>query len=292
MLKTTEEEILKRQDKRFRSLRDTLPEKFALYICCAAFNVAYRTDIDALDWIEYNLRLKKREGLIPKFLDGIIDVRTVIRDSYDNQERWVAEWGKGGEKHPYTEDDYRRLDEIFSTQSSRFEKMGGMDAQQDFTLHTCAKMQLESEKAIERGGKENIDIASKLLAMIQKQLESEQLRKKDSKPVEVIALDGIVDALRKKHGISAEMTYDEVMTAISKWLRKGHHYDMTTDAADHMLLGIINCMRKNNDEPEIEELPDEMRFNPKYAAEFEENQSKMEQAAYHYLGMTFRGGNT
>ena len=63
---------------------------------------------------------------------------------------------------------------------------------------------------------------------------------------------------------------------------------MTLDAAEHMLLSIINSTRKNNDEAEFTELPDAFTIPVELADEFAPFPSEMEKQAYEYLGLSRR----
>lgn len=284
MLTPTESSSDKRWENCYNRLTNYVSNEIAMYIVCAANDIAYRIDIEADGWLEYIAKLKRKcGGVTPAFRSGIVDIRTAIKESLDNRERWEAEWGKGADTKPYTDDDYRRLDEIFSTFASRPERSGGMDPLQDFNLHTCAKLQLLAEKCIAKGGKDDLAQAEKAINSTQKLLEAEQLRKKDVVPWQEMTLDGITDRLRKE-GLSAEMSLDEVRRYICKQLRREGIYDFTVDAAEHMLLAIQNAQRINDDEPELEELPVHQRFTPELTRQFATNPNETEKEVYEYLG--------
>ena len=277
---------LQRQEKRFQALTSVLPKRVVIFILCAYLNVAYKSNVDGKTWAEYLEKLKDKEGNTPRFYDGVTDIRSVLRRGIDTKERWLSEWGKGDDNKPYTEDDYKRLDEIFSTMASRLDRSGGMDALQDMTLHNCAKRQLLADKMLAKGTKESVDIASKLSTMNQKDLEAEQLRGKDRVATEEITIPGVVEALKKK-GVSAEMSMDDAVSYIMKVTHQ-KKYEMSLDAADHVIQLIINAMQKNNDEPEFEQLPRDLRFDTKFAGEFSEEPADWETEAYEYLGLSRR----
>ena len=284
MLTTAEQKTDKRWDNRFNHLTNYVSEQVALYIICAATDTAYQTDIEAKGWIDYKEKLRAKKKFCPSFGSGIIDIRTAIKESLDDQQRWESEWGMGSEEKPYTPDDYRRLDEIFSTLASRPERTGGMDALQDFNLHTCAKLNLLAEKRIARGGKDDLAQAEKAINTARKILEDEQLRKKDAVPWQELTLDGIVDKLRRD-GLSAEMGFEEVLSYICRKLKRENIYDFDVDAAEHMLLAITNTMRTNNDEPELDELPVHMRFSPELTRQFAPVPNETQEEVYEYLGL-------
>lgn len=269
-------------DIRYNQLVEIIGKDVALFSLCAVLNVAYDPDVDYVSWEDYREQMNGK-----RFKDGTLKVKTKSPDSVEMKEIWRNKWGIGNEEKPYTVEDYQTLDETFETYASRLKRAGGMDALQEDTLKVCSRMRLEADKALAKGGKDNISIASTLNKLIQDNLSSEQLRKKDAKPIETARVDGIVEAVTKKYGVSIEMTRDEAVEMCCMWL-KTHHYPMTMDAAEHVLLSIINCTRNNNDLPEYAELPDEYRFEDALKYEFEDKPNIDEKEAYEYLGLQRR----
>ena len=276
---TSEEKLWKYKNIRYINLTNLIGEDMARYCCCAAFNVAYNPDIDCVSFEDYCDQIgdkKFKEGILSTIQDEDIDDAT--------RSRWRKEWGTGDKTRPYSVDDYIQLDQIFETYSARLEKSGGMDEWQEDTLRSCSRMRLESDKCLAKGGKDNVDMASKLNKMIQEQLASEQLRKKDEKPIGVAQITGIVQAMAKKYGVGSELDYEQAIEICSKWL-VSHKYPHTMDAAEHMLLAIINTTRENNDMPLLGELPEEAKFPASMVSEFEEKPSEAENEAYEYLNL-------
>lgn len=267
------------QNTRYINLMNQIGEDMARFCMCAAFNYAYDPDIDCVSFEDYVDQIKGR-----KFRDGEMKIHEQIDISDEQYQLWVRTWGIGDKSKPYTIDDYQKLDQTFETYASRLEKSGGMDALQEDTLRSCSKMRLEADKALVKGGKDNIQVASTLGKMIQEQLASEQLRKKDEKPIGIAKLDGIVDALAKKYGSGAELTYEEATKICSQWLLS-HKYPHTMDAAEHMMLAIINTTRQNNDMPIMPELPEEAKFPESMASEFEDKPNETEKEVYEYLNI-------
>lgn len=266
----------KRAKNRFQELVGDVGYEIALYCFCAVRDLEYKPEIKVQNFPEYAAKVEK------EFRFGDMNVQHAFDKSLSDIEKWQMVWGIGDENKPYTVEDYKRLDKLFDTYSSRLQKAGGMDAVQDDTLRVCSKMRLEADKALARGGKDNISIASQLNKMIQDNLSSEQLRKKDSRPAETARLDGIVEAIAKKYGVSVELSYDEAIEICSKWLAN-QRYNMTMDAAEHMLLAIINTTRSNDDMPEIKTLPKKARFDMTYASQFDDEPNELEREAYEYL---------
>lgn len=283
-------ERVKYQEDRFLDLADIVGRKNAIFFCCAVYNVPYAPKVDIDDWTKYREYIDERyKGRKLGFENGLTDIREFL--STDNERtapsKWEAVWGEGDEENPYTEKDYERLDELFAMYSARLQSAGGYDVQQEDTLRFCSKMRLLADKLLAKGDKDSIDMASKLSKMIQENLSSENLRRKDEKPIETAKFDGIVDKLRKKYGADVELTRDQAVEICCQWLQE-HRYPMTMDAAEHALLAIINTTRLNNDEIELDELPADMRFKDSHRKEFAEIPTTMEDEAYEYLGITRR----
>lgn len=265
-------------DIRYIQLVDLIGKELALFCMCAVMNVAYDPDIDYVCFEDY-----KEQANGKRFRDGMLEIKTEPVDGENMKKVWKKRWGIGNEEHPYTVEDYQTLDDTFETYASRLKRAGGMDALQEDTLKQCSRWRLEADKALLRGGKDNISIASTLNKVIQDNLSSEQLRKKDAKPIETARIDGIVEAITKKYGVSIWMTQEEAMEVIVKWLRS-HKYPMTMDAAEHVLQSIINCTRNNNDLPEYAELPESYKFKDAMAFEFATSPNDEEEETYKYLG--------
>ena len=281
-----ENSTIKTLNTRYIQLMDVLDPQLALFCICATMNLKYDPEIDFVSFEDYKEQMERKHTKV-RFKDGILKAEVAPIDPTQQREHWKRVWGTGNENNPYTEEDYQRLDETFSAYSSRLERAGGMDALQEDTLRKCSKMRLHADKLLERGGKDHIAMAATLNKMIQEDLKSEQLRKADAKPIETARIDGIVDALTKKYGISIECTYEEAVEACSKWLAS-HRYPMTTDAANYMLEAIINCTRENNDMAPMPGLPKSAKITQDMGFEFAEDPNEAEDEAYEYLKLNRR----
>ena len=275
--------------ERFLDLASVVGGDIALYCICAALNLPVYTDSSVPTWEAYLKVLagKKRQA---SFIDGETDVQTILLSGASEQERWERDWGTGDPNSPYTVQDYKTLDSIFRTYSARLDAAGGMDAQQEDTLRYCSSMRLLRDKCIARGDKESIQKAATLDKMIQDGFASENLRKKDAKPIENARVDGIIDAIQKKYGVGAEMTKAQFLEIFYKWCRS-KRYPETVDAAEHAMLAVINTMRANNDLPETPVLPENAKMG-EYANEFAEEPNETEQDVYEYLNLTRNDGWT
>lgn len=196
-------------------------------------------------------------------------------------------WGMGGERHPYTKEDYDRLDAKFEIYASRLVSAGGYDEQQEETLRLCSRLSLEMEKCLDRG---QYDEVSRLNKIIQDNLASENLRKKDEKPLEDLRIDSIVDKLEKA-GLLQEgkiLPLPELQKALLERLgalggKPSHKFPYTLDAADQMIHIIINTMRANDGYAEMTDYPDNTTFDENVACEFAEEPNADEMAAYEGL---------
>lgn len=193
-------------------------------------------------------------------------------------------WGVGDEEHPYTARDYTRLDDIFTAYTARLVSGGGYDEQQEDTLRLCSVLKLKMEKSL---AKNDIDTAQKLQRMIQINLESESLRKKDEKPLEDLRIDSIVDALEKA-GLLQDgkiLPLPDLQKALLERLgalggKPSHKFPYTLDAADQMIQIVINTMRANDGLPEYTDFTDNMTFDENVGCEFADEPNQDELAAY------------
>lgn len=279
-------------------LGNILGDRVALFCICAASNVPYFPDIPAEKWQEYKAAAlergaKGRKRYAAGFTDGITSIDDVLDEGDDGMEEWRSVWGTGDERNPYTVRDYKRLDKLFETYSARLVSAGGYDAQQEYVLRSTCQDQLLAEKCRAKGTKEGIDMYARLTKTIQENLSSENLRKKDEKPIENLRIDTLIDNLEK-----AGLVKDGKILALpdlqEQLLRRlgalggapSHKFPYTFDAADQMILAIRNCMAANSDLPEIDELPDNMRLDENVGYEFAELPNDAEDLAYEKLGLT------
>lgn len=248
----------------------------ARFCMCAVFDVPFDAEIEADSWEEY-----KKAAVSGAFADGDMDVNSALMAGMEPQERWKTVWGDD-----YSESDYRQLDELYRTMTSQLDATGGIDRQQEDTARTCAMMALEHRKLIRKADKDSVTMAKQYDQMIRDNLRDSNMRKADILPTQMQRLDGFVDALQKQ-GLSVEMTMDDVFEWFYRNCKK-KKYDMTTDAADWMLLSILRTMAKNDDLPEPMDLEEDMSLAA-FESEFSEEPNEEENDAYQYLGIV-RGG--
>ena len=275
------------KDRRFKYLSEDVGEDVALYCFCAVFNIEYDDTVQFDTYEEY--AAKKRETT---FDMGEMNIKNILKSKMTDQERWHATWGTGGDVNPYTEEDYKRLDELFDTYADRQLKAGGMDVQAEYVLRSTCQDQLFAEKCRARGTKEDIQMYTQINKTIQDRLAAEQLRKKDEKPVEDVKLDSIIAALERA-GLARRgklLSLEEVQEQLLRRLgalggEPSHKYPYTIDAADQMLHMIQNNMYANDSLPEIADIPDDMRFDENVTCEFSDEPNEKENVAYKQLGL-------
>lgn len=273
-------------NQRFLDLASIVGGDIALFCFCAFLNLPLDMSEETTDWESYCQRLLEKPGA-PNFIDGEVDIEVVLENSQTEWYRWRLIWGEGNPDNPYTAQDYRFLDALFKTYSARLEAGGGMDAQQEDTLRDCCKSRLLADKSRALGTKEGVEIYTKLNKTIQDNLSSENLRRKDAKPIETARVDGIIAALQKKYGVGMELSKDQACEIFFKWT-KSHRYPETLDAAEQAMMAIINTTRANNDLPELPDIPKDVRALENYQSEFAIIPNEMEDEAYKYLGIERR----
>lgn len=292
------------QQRRYNELEQETSTDLAYFYCCIAFDVPFAPEAVPKDegmdkWVQYLKNLARipryldRNGKYLGFLAGKTNILDIFgdtldvgrfRDALEDGKPGTPEqrelWGIGPKKHPYTDEDYDELDRTYKILASDLEKSGGVSAKQEWVLRRCATRNLEMKRCEDIGAWEKV---TKIQASIQKDLESEQLRKKDAKPVEDFRLDSLADALEKA-GLMRDGKWCSPDEAFEIFFGRPPAYPYTRDAADQMILINENRMRNNDGLPELGILPDEMRLVDDLG-EFAQEQSPREVAAYEKLGL-------
>lgn len=298
------------QQERYDAIARATSDSLALFYCCIEFDrpfdmLAVPKEPDVGEkWIAYldNLRLKKldtRRGEPLGFLDGLTDITKIFGEglsageftkavgnekSARNRKVGTAQqrknWGENSAKNPYTTEDYDELDRIYEALASDLMAAGGVSVKQEFILRDCAKMTLDRDKMRAIG---QYDKAAKLNKMVQDNLSSEGLRKRDAKPIDDLRIDGIVDRLEKagllKNG--KQCSPDEMFEIL---FHRRPKYSYTKDAAEQILLYMANTTRVNDGLSELPTLPPDMRLRDDLG-EFAEEPDEQEKESYKELGI-------
>lgn len=298
------------QQERYDAIARATSDSLALFYCCIEFDrpfdmLAVPKEPDVGEkWIAYldNLRLKKldtQRGELLGFLDGLTDITKIFGEglsageftkavgnekSARNRKVGTAQqrknWGENSAKNPYTSEDYDELDRIYEALASDLMAAGGVSVKQEFILRDCAKMTLDRDKMRAIG---QYDKAAKLNKMVQDNLSSEGLRKRDAKPIDDLRIDGIVDRLEKagllKNG--KQCSPDEMFEIL---FHRRPKYSYTKDAAEQILLYMANTTRVNDGLSELPTLPPDMRLRDDLG-EFAEEPDEQEKESYKELGI-------
>jgi hypothetical protein len=298
------------QQERYDAIARATSDSLALFYCCIEFDrpfdmLAVPKEPDVGEkWIAYldNLRVKKldvRRGERLGFLDGLTDITKIFgegltageftkavgneksaRNRKIGTEKQRKNWGENSAKNPYTSEDYDELDRIYDALASDLMAAGGVSVKQEFILRDCAKMTLDRDKMRAIG---QYDKAAKLNKMVQDNLSSEGLRKRDAKPIDDLRIDGIVDRLEKagllKNG--KQCSPDEMFEIL---FHRRPKYSYTKDAAEQILLYMANTTRVNDGLSELPTLPPDMRLRDDLG-EFAEEPDEQEKESYKELGI-------
>lgn len=278
--------------------------KLALYMTCAQFSMPYRPELlgkakefdpdSKKPFTGYLLALKnagadKFRGGFQTFQDGMTDITKAFGGEYATLEvddemlsdeeykkghiGQVKDWGYGPEDRPYTQDDYDQLDKFFEALT---ENRVNVTKQIEMAIRNICVMKLEQQYSIFKG---NFTEAKRLEDIIKAEMEGEQLRKKDELPQDRVRLDDIVLACERA-GLVGK-SYEELLDIFGSRLFHTK-YGYTRDAADQMLLYIVNATRTNEGYAELDRLPDDFAIQDTLG-EFAEKPDEIEKQIYRDL---------
>lgn len=305
-------------EKRYKTVSAAVGYKLGLFVSCVMFNLPYcpeyleegtaarkkNHDLGVFDCYLNSLTMHGMDysnGRHMEFTDGVTDIRKAfggematleVDDEMLSDEDYkqghigqVSDWGYGPPDRPYTQEDYDALDKHYDALTSDRVQVS---KQAEIAIRKICVLQLEQQYAIFRG---DYGEAKKIEDIIKAEMEGEQLRKKDELPQDRARLDDIVGACERA-GLLGK-TYDELVEILAT---KAFHspYGYTRDAADQMLLFIVNATRQNEDLAELDRLPDEYAIQDPLE-EFARDQDKREKKIYDQLGIAplhMKGGKT
>lgn len=281
--------------------------KLALFMTCSQFSMPYRPELlnraKELDpdskkpMTGYIKALKEAgadnyKGGYQSFRDGITDLETAFGGEYATLEvddemlsdeeykaghiGQVKDWGLGPKDRPYTQQDYDELDKF---RDALLENRVNVTKQIDMAIRNICVMKLEQRYCIYNA---DFTEAKRLEDIIKSEMEGEQLRKKDELPQDRVRLDDIVLACERA-GLVGK-SYDELLDIFAKRLFHTK-YGYTRDAADQMLLYIVNATRTNEGYAELDRLPDDFAIVDNLG-EFAEKPDEAEKQTYKDLHIT------
>lgn len=275
--------------------------KLAMFFMCAFMNIPYLPNLfpeiktyqgDMGAWIGYIVAVRKsdkeRGGSARGFENGLTDIKKAFKtynslqvddemlsaEDYENGIKAQNElWGSGPKDSPYTPEDYEILNRQYIALT---EERPNRNAQAELAIIRICKWTLEQEKLI---AKKEYSDAQKIGTLIEKEMTSEELRKKDRKADNMIRLDDIILACERAGLLNLSM--DELWTKLANY---AFHptFPFTRDATDQMILQIINASRWNEGQTEIDRLPNEFKIKDNLG-EFSEEQDSTEKYLYKEL---------
>lgn len=284
------------EQKYFDELASVEGRSLALFHCCAAFNVPCKpivladTDFESNEasWILYIDCLAeagedRKDDEVLTFFDGETDLLRVFgrnfteKDlaAYIKNERakldriaGTAEqrtrWGEReeGEAKEATEKRYAELDRLYAARASAYSGQT-ITPQMKITLIKVAKWDFEIDRLIQRG---KYTDAKALQTMVDNVLSSEQMRKKDEKPVEGYELMSQVFTLERA-GLMEDgkfLPIDKLQEVLFKRFIKGKKYDYSIDVCDAVIERVWSTMRANADAYMPDELPSDLDIEDKF----------------------------
>lgn len=283
---------MRRVFKRYtESLR--ISKTMAIKLMCVKFDIAIYPEVihrvlrnkDAwTDYLELLLVRNKKlraygAGDEVKFWGSEI---TEEGETDENQlERWVETWGGG-----YTDDQYRRLDELYE---GFLETRPDVGKEGEIKLKTVSEWMVRRDEMAKSDDKEKVAMAKTLQGMIETEMTSASLRRKDELPSDTIRPDDFILALERVGMVQdgRPLPYDELIELIKN---DNPHYAYTKDSADQMILAVINAMRGNEGFGELATLPHNM-WIVDVNGEFAKEESALEKSIKEKLGlMPMNGG--
>ena len=195
------------------------------------------------------------------------------------------QWGTADlwQKTPMTTEIYNDLDRRYKKRRASYVGQT-LTEQMDETLLKACRLDAIIEFLLQNG---DVKAAKEAQTMLDNMLASEQMRKKDEKPVERFSMSGWQEAF-EKFGFMKENDFvpkEEMMERHAALLTRPNKYPQPLDAAHQLELNVVNNARKNADQPMLNTLPCWMEITDEYG-EFQKETSSEYRAALKYTGLT------
>jgi hypothetical protein len=163
--------------------------------------------------------------------------------------KWGSRIDSEGNRINYTDADLEELERLYKNQAAEFSNVM-TPRQQGGVIEICT-FRLEMNRCIAAGDSAG---AKRYSDMINAAMSREAMKAGDVKQLEATRIDSLIVNLEKKGAIKDGKIVgrDELIRILSN----DHPiYHTSLDVVDEMLFAIINTMKKNNGEPEMDELP-------------------------------------
>lgn len=299
------------EEKYFEKLAEAEGRSLALFHCCAAFNVPCKplvledTDFRTCKepWILYVDRLAetgqdRTTDKVLTFFDGETNILRIFGERFT--ERDFAKYiqyerdrikrlpgtpeqrAKWGEQEGYTTKTYNELDRLYEARASSYAGQT-ITPQMRLTLVRVAKWDYDIDRCVAEG---RITEAKGLQSMVETALSSEQMRKKDEKPIENFRFDSQIVALQKM-GLYEQgkfLNVEDTIKVIQENFLCRKKYPYSLDVADQIVLDIYNTMRANADQMTEIELPENLKQED-INGEFEPQETEAEIERRQYAGL-------
>ena len=297
----------------FDMIASVCGNSIALYVCCAAYCVPclptvvkdlnFQTEEGA--WITYLNALGekglavKNEDEIATFFDGEVDILRIFGKNCSEKDfakylQAENEYGTFAQRKQWgtrpifkdikmTAQVYNDLDRQYEIRKNSYSGQT-LTEQQENTLRNVAINNVIYSYCMSQGlVKHAIDVQKITDSM----LASEQMRKKDEKPVEGYELMSQVVALERAGCMENGqfLPIDKLQEAIYKKFIKRKKYAYTLDACDEFIERSYNTTRQNADLFVVDVLPDELEVEDTFE-EFADEESDEEKAAKRYINFT------
>lgn len=288
-----------------------------LYATCASLNVPFwpaklpkvQEFLEIEDrWVWYNEAIAEEvhgeNGLVRGFFDGETNILRLFGKNLsktdvakfievtqaheaerpgtrDQRERWGED--ELCEKVPMTDKIYNELDRQYENWCGRYRGQSITPQLADSIVKIC-KWNMVTEHLVRIG---EYMSAQKVQKMVDDLMASEQMRKKDEKPIETMRMDALVNALEREGAMENGLfkSFPEVIEAFFTRFFKKKKYNYSIDAADHMIFDYYNNARINADLPPVSELPSDLRLEDELG-EFEPEATDEETRRARYAGLT------
>lgn len=276
------------QERKFNQMSgDTDDEFLSLYMCCLFFNRPWdaptaREVADAAGpggephWTLYLKKMKEQgrlnsgrkyydfrdmeTSLDPRLIHAIAGSDVYERKSVASG-RWGAKFTENGETVAYSDSEIRELNRMYEEQAAEY-KGGAMTQRVDMAIREICVCRLEWKKCVGAGDSTG---AKKYSDMIKDAMAREGLRATDSKPVENLRIDSLIDRLEKKGAIQNGTIVGR--KRLLDILAADHpQYRTSLDVVDEMMMAIVNTARRNNGQGDLDSLP----YTAQIADDFDE----------------------
>ena len=304
------------EEKHFKKLAQTNGEHLAIFCCCAAYNVPFSARLlpspeekKPVTWKSYVSAIEDRNPYDAMkwktFFDGSTNILRIFGKDLTEKDvaryiKWQQEQQdkkeisgtesqreKWGVNAGYKNEDYDELDRLYINYISSYGEGVSISARKDDAIIDICKARMMMAKKIGEGDASGAEKYARVVDMLSA---SEALREKDQKPMEDARPDSFIKLLEDAGFMESGdlLPLEELQQQLAKVFIKGvngEQYPYTEDAANQMILKILNTFRTNSDLP-IQSFLEEDEAITDHFGEFVDVASSVEQQNMKYAGLT------